>query len=65
MDQVPRTCAGAPRRKINEGSGRALSPGSADLLLLRPNPMARRLHSERFRSLPRTCGRFRGILSLR
>ena len=26
---------------------------------------ARRLDSERFRSTPRTCGRFRGILSLR
>jgi len=25
---------------------------------------ARRLDSERFRSTPRTCGRFRGILSL-
>jgi pimeloyl-ACP methyl ester carboxylesterase len=29
------------------------------------NPIARRLDSERFRSTPRTCGRFRGILSLR
>jgi hypothetical protein len=26
---------------------------------------AQRLDSERFRSAPRTCGRFRGILSLR
>ena len=29
------------------------------------NPIARRLDSERFRSTPRTYGRFRGILSLR
>jgi hypothetical protein len=42
-----------------------LSPLSGGLPVLTPNPIARRLDSERFRSTPRTCGRFRCILSLR
>jgi hypothetical protein len=46
----------ACRRVMSIASSRARNP---------PIFRCRRLDSERFRSTPRTCGRFRGILSLR
>jgi non-homologous end joining protein Ku len=61
-------CSSAERiafRQVNKATGNRLRHQLIDEETLIEGQAARRLDSERFRSTPRTCGHFRGILSLR